>query len=275
MDIYSEAGANELPVYESTSPIGKALQSDINSLHEFQARMAGIAQNMKGINSIKGADNDIFNYFHDKITGNPTIEGIQAAIDEYDQNRDLLTAIPKITEVVKNEVGVAGMDKIIEDVSKADFSKKSDAEILAFQTKINDQDIPGVIKNLNANPEIQKARRIFEFKKQKDILDTTDYNGFDDFDDYLEDLVLNSANIKGVNGETYKDPKNQNIVVKINNTNQTPAVGQTAITGDVSIANSPFDFNNVTYDLAGGTTNGTIELKKKTVLSILKLMLTQ
>jgi hypothetical protein len=263
MDTYSEAGANELPVYDATSPIGKALQSDINSLHEFQARMAGISNEMKGINNIKGADNDIFNYFHDKITGNPTIDGIQDTIKEYNDYKDLLTAVPNVASAVKTSVESAGTDQEILDLQKADFSKKSSDEILSMEKKVNEQDIPRILADANSKPEIQKARAIFEFKKEKGILDAADYNGYDDFDDYLKDMVLNKVALKTSTGELYKDPKSQNIIVKINNTNQTPAVGQTAITGDVSIANSPFDFNNVTYDLAGGTTNGTIELKKK------------
>ena len=263
MNTYAEAGASELPVYDATSPIGKALQSDINSLHEFQARMAGIAGEMKGINSIKGADNDIFNYFHDKITGNPTIDGIQDAIAEYNDYKDLLTAVPNISAAVKTSVESAGTDSEITNLQKADFSKKNSDEILSMEKKVNEQDIPRILAGVNSKPEIQKARAIFEFKKEKGILDKAEYNGYDDFDDYLKDMVLNEVALKTTTGELYKDPKSQNIVVKINNTNTTPVVGTTQILPATSIANNPIDFNNVDYDLTGGTTNGTISIKKK------------
>lgn len=263
MDTYAEAGASELPVYDATSPIGKALQSDINALHEFQARMAGIASQMNGINNIKGADNDIFNYFHDKITGNPTIDGIQDAIAEYNDYKDLLTAVPNIGAAVKTSVESAGTDSEITNLQKADFSKKSSDEILSMEKKVNEQDIPRILADVNSKPEIQKARAIFEFKKEKGILDKAEYNGYDDFDDYLKDMVLNKVALKTSTGELYKDPKSQNIVVKINNTNTTPVVGTTQILDATSIATNPIDFNNVEYDLTGGTTNGTISIKKK------------
>jgi hypothetical protein len=263
MDTYAEAGASELPVYDATSPIGKALQSDINSLHEFQARMAGIAGEMKGINSIKGADNAIFNYFHDKITGNPTIDGIQETIKEYNDYKDLLTAVPNIAAAVKTSVESAGTDSEITDLQKADFSKKNSDEILSMEKKVNEQDIPRILADANSKPEIQKARAIFEFKKKKGILDKAEYNGYDDFDSYLKDMVLNKVALKTTTGELYKDPKSQNIIVKINNTNTTPVVGTTQILPATSIANNPIDFNNVDYDLTGGITNGTISIKKK------------
>lgn len=263
MDTYAEAGASELPVYDATSPIGKALQSDINSLHEFQARMAGIADQMKGINNIKGADNDIFNYFHDKITGNPTIDGIQDAIAEYNNYKDLLTAVPNISAAVKTSVESAGTDSEITNLQKADFSKKKSDEILSMEKKVNEQDIPRILADVNSKPEIQKARAIFEFKKEKGILDKAEYNGYDDFDDYLKDMVLNKVAMKTSTGELYKDPKSQNIIVKINNTQTTPVVGQTKIFPATSTAQNPIDFNSVDYDLTGGTTNGYITLKKK------------
>jgi hypothetical protein len=150
--------------------------------------MAGISNDMKGINSIKGADNDIYNYFHDKITGNPTIEGIQETIAEYNNSKDLLTAVPNVAAAVKTSVDAAGTDKSIVDLQNADFSKKTKDEILTIQTQINDQDIPRILADINSRPDIQKARAIFEFKKGKDILDKSEYNGYDDFDDYLMPL---------------------------------------------------------------------------------------
>lgn len=263
MDTYAEAGASELPIYDATSPIGKALQSDINSLHEFQARMAGIASQMNGINNIRGADNDIFNYFHDKITGNPTIEGIQDAIAEYNKYKDLLTAVPKLSDAIESGVKAAGLDKYVVDLQTADFSKKSKDEILQLENKINEEDIPKIITDLNANPEIQKARAIFEFKKEKDILDTKEYGGYDDFDDYLENLVSNKVQMKNSTQQLYRDPNSGKISIKIDNTNKTPVVGTTQILPATSIANNPIDFNNVDYDLTGGITNGTISIKKK------------
>lgn len=262
-DIYSEWGSQELPIWDATTPAGKALQSDINDLKSFQAQMADVSKKMEGINSIKGADNDVYNYFHDKIMTNPTVEGIRETIEEYNDNKDLLTAIPKVTDAVANSVGVAGMDVLIEDLKKADFSKKTSDEILTLTKEINETKIPTILANLNANPEIQKARGIFEFKKKKGILDKAQYGDFEDFDEYLRDLVLNQVDIKGVSADVYKDPKSQNITVKINNTNTTPVVGTTQILPATSIANNPIDFNNVDYDLTGGTTNGTISIKKK------------
>ena len=263
MDEFSEQGAAGIAIYDQTSKAGTDLQAEINELHNFQAQMANIASEMKGINTIKGADNDIFNYFHDKITNNPSITGIQETIAEYNQNKDLLTAIPKVTDAVASSVGAAGLDVLIEDLKKADFTNKKGDEILSLTKEINETKIPSILANLNANTEIQKARGIFEFKKEKGILDKAQYGGFEDFDEYLKDLVLNQVDIKGVNADVYKDPKSQNITVKINNTNTTPVVGTTQILPATSIANNPIDFNNVDYDLTGGTTNGTISIKKK------------
>jgi hypothetical protein len=263
-DIYSEWGSQELPIWDATTPAGKALQSDINDLKSFQAQMADVSKKMEGINGIKGADNDVYNYFHDKIMTNPTVEGIRETIEEYNNSKDLLTAIPKVTDAVTNSVGAAGLDVLIEDLKKADFSSKKSDEILTLTKEINETKIPAILANLNSNPEIQKARGIFDFKKEKGIFDKAQYGGFEDFDEYLKDLVLNQVDIKGVSADVYKDPKApQNITVKINNTQTTPVIGQAQILPATSIANNPIDFNSVNYDLTGGTTNGTISIKKK------------
>ena len=182
-DTYSKMAAAGVPIWDATTPEGSAFAEEIAGLNKFSSEMQGYEQDMKEIKSIKGADNDAYNYYVEKIGEAKLPDDVANIVKDYRENKDLLAKAPDLPKAVAATVNATAKNKDIVDIGKLGKFDK-----LTIKSSIPDekvQDIFEVAKNSEAS---KLEEQLYDFK-QKNAISDPEFDKFNSYDEYLMDKI--------------------------------------------------------------------------------------
>mgnify|MGYP003642826202 CR=1 FL=1 len=183
-DTYSKLAAAGIPIWDATTPEGSAFAEEIAGLNKFSNEMKGYEQNINEIEAVKGADNDAYNFYVNKIGEAKDPAAVDAVVTSYRENKDLLAKAPDIRDAVSKVVSIKPLDTEVEEIKKAALGMKE----VDMKKYLATDKIQGIIDEIKAEEESKLAEKLFDFKKENGIEDPA-FSNYDTYDDFLADQV--------------------------------------------------------------------------------------
>jgi len=234
-DTYSKMAAAGIPIWDATTPEGSAFAEEIAGLNKFSNEMQGYEQDMREIKSIKGADNDAYNFYVKQIGEAKVPEDVAKVVTSYRENKDLLAKAPDNRKAVATVVNSVPLDTEITAIKTAALNMKQ----IDLKKEIPDDKLEPILQTIKSSQEAQLEEKLFDFKKENGI-DDPEFANYSTYDEYLADKIRTQVALRANVGVQAKG----SMVINVNNAagaNQTNT-GNTAISGPGNVG---YQFNKI------------------------------
>jgi hypothetical protein len=239
-DTYSKMAASGIPIWDATTPEGSAFAEEIAGLNKFSNEMQGYEQDMREIKSIKGADNDAYNYYVEKIGEAKVPEDVAKVVVDYRENKDLLAKAPDLQKAVAATVNATAKDKDIVDIGKLSKFDK-----VTIKSSIPDDKVQDVFEVAKNSESSQLEEKLYNFKQANGIRDPK-FDQFNSYDEYLMDQVKVQIALTASENDSLRSQWQINISNKIGGTPTTPTGNTVTVTpGDANKQYQALDLTGI------------------------------
>lgn len=207
-DTFSKMAAGGIPIWDATTPEGLAFAEEIAGLNKFSNEMQSYEQDMREIKSIKGADNDAYNFYVKQIGEAKVPEDVAKVVTSYRENKDLLAKAPDNRKAVATVVNSVPLDTQITAIKSAALNMKQ----IDLKKEIPDDKLEPILQTIKSSQEAQLEEKLFDFKKENGI-DDTEFANYSTYDEYLADKIRTQVALRANVGVQAKG----SMVINVNN----------------------------------------------------------